>query len=139
MQSGKMVRLRSPPSLFTCDISDKTNCLCIDLGAEASTFLNASGIGLRQLLESGSHLTTENVPNDRVAVGGPGCISPMRYQPPGELSLSYLASGSRRRWVVVGPNSKEKLENKLRRSCPSYTCLTRPLPYYLILRYVERF
>ncbi|KAI9763571.1 MAG: hypothetical protein M1840_000433 [Geoglossum simile] len=88
-------------------------------GTETSRLLNTNSISLRQLLVSGPHLTNEIVPSDWITVCGPGWVSPMQYQRPDELSLSYLASGSRRRWVIVGPNSKEELENKLRRIYPN--------------------
>ena len=104
-----------------------------------SEVLSVNGIGPRHLLERWSDPTPENAPSDRLTVGGPGYISPMRYQHPNKLYLSYLVSGSRRRWIVVGPNSKEKLENKLRSLCFGPMCPTRPPPCYLTSRHVENF
>ncbi|KAH0538344.1 hypothetical protein FGG08_005039 [Glutinoglossum americanum] len=65
---------------------------------EVSRRLNVNRISISQLLgdekeyvkPEGSRVTLR----DRVSVGAPGSILPMRVERPGELSLDYLASGS---------------------------------------------
>ncbi|KAI9772145.1 MAG: hypothetical protein M1839_002557 [Geoglossum umbratile] len=79
---------------------------------------NVNSIGLGQPPVSKLHPLFENVPGARITMGGPGYISTLQYQRPGGLSLNYLASGHRRRWIIVNPNSKVKLESKLRRIYP---------------------